>query len=158
MEKKRLAPAIGIAGELRVRSELLLRGLWPAAFDFDLGTDIILFNGVKIGVKTSLEPHYSKSDYSWRYSFSIRGRQVRNAGGGLYEKRFTKRDYNKHVDYWVFWCVKDNLFYIIPNEEIGQKVSFAISTPDHLRKYKKHVQKGSTSKYEKYKNNWGQLG
>jgi len=157
MARDKLSPAIGIAGELRVRSELLLRELWPASFDFDLGTDVILYNGIRIGVKTSLKPIHSKKDYSWRYSFSIRQPQVRNIGKGKYEKKYTKRNYNNFVDYWVFWCIKDNIFYIIPNKEVGQKISFCVPTPEAIRRYKRHKKYKSVSKYEKYKNNWEQL-
>lgn len=157
MARDKLAPAIGIAGELRVRSELLLRELWPASFDFDRGTDIVLHNGKRIGVKTSFNPIYDKKGYSWKYSFSIRQPQVRNRGQGLYEKRYNKRDYVGFVDYWIFWCIQDNVFYIIPNGEVGQKISLTITAPDRLRKYKRHKIFISTSKYEQYKNNWEQL-
>ena len=157
MARDKLAPAIGRAGELRVRSELILRDFNPGVFDFDKGTDIILSNGKRIGVKTSLKPIYSKKDYSWRYTFSVRSAQVRNAGNGVYEKKYMKRDYIEFVDYWIFWCVKSDLFYIIPNGEIGQKVSFCISTPVPDRIYQRHKEYKSISKYEKYKNNWEQL-
>lgn len=157
MARDKLAPAIGRAGELRVRSELILKGFNPGMFDFDNGTDIILENGKKLGVKTSIKPIYSKKDYSYRYTFSVRTSQVRNAGNGLYEKKYMRRDYDGFVDYWIFWCIQDNLFYIIPNGEVGQKVSFCISTPEFQRKYIRHKKYESISKYEKYKNNWEQL-
>jgi len=151
------APMIGIAGELRVRSELLKRGIICATFDFDNGTDIVLSNGKKLGVKTASRPNKDVKNYSWKYSFSIRSPQVRNAGQGLYEKKFMRRDYNGFVDYWVFWCMEDDVFYIIPNSKIGQKVSLVISAPPESRVYKRHKKYKSTSKYEQYKNNWEQL-
>lgn len=157
MEHKRTAPATGIAGELRVRSELMLRGLWPAVFDFDNGTDIILHNGKRLGVKTATRPSLSKNDYSWRYSFSVRVPQVRNSGEGMYQKKYMKRDYADFVDFWIFWCIEDEVFYIIPNGEIGQKISIVISTPKEKRTYQRHRDYKSLSKYEKYKNNWEQL-
>lgn len=157
MARDKLSPMIGKAGELRVRSELMLRGFRTGAFDSDGGTDVILDNGKKIGVKTSLKPILSKKDYSYRYTFSLRLPQVRNIGGGLYAKKYMKSDYNGWVDYWIFWCVEDNFFYIIPNSEIGQKVSFCIPTPTEKRTYKANKDYKSVSKYEKYKNNWEQL-
>jgi len=154
MEYTKIAPLIGKAGELRVRSELLLRRIPAAVFDQDMGTDIILGNGKKIQVKTAVEPSLDKKAYSWRYSFSIRQSQFRSDGNGKYKKKYTKKDYKGKADYFILWCVKDNIFYIIPEKEIGKKISIAIFTPEHLRKYKRHKQYKSTSKYEKYKNNW----
>ena len=151
------APMLGMAGELRVRSELLRRGIGCGKLDFDGGTDIILENGKKIGVKTSEKPINDKKNYSWKYSFSIRAPQVREAKDGLYTKKFIRRDYTGLVDYWVFWCIQDDKFYIIPNSEIGQKISITIPTPEHLRKYNSHGEFRSTSRFEKYKNNWEQL-
>lgn len=151
------APLIGKAGELRVRSELLLKGLIPASFDQDVGTDIILENGKKLQVKTSLKPIYSKKDYSWRYSFSIRAQQFRSIGDGKYKKRHTRQNYGGLADYFVFWLIEQDVFYIVPEGEVGSKLSLVIATPDEKRLYKKHKIKGSTSKYEKYKNNWEQL-
>lgn len=151
------APMIGKAGELRVRSELLKRGIGCGAYDYDDGTDVVTSKGSKIGVKTSGKPNYDKKAYSWRYTFSIRQPQIRNAGEGFYQKKYMRRDYFGFVDYWILWCVQDDLFYIIPNSEIGQKISIAIPTPEHLRKYSSHGEYRSTSKYEKYKNNWEQL-
>lgn len=137
------APTIGKAAELRVRSELLLKGYKPAAADFDNGTDIILVDsGKTIQVKASLKPIYSKKNYSWRYSFTIKAAQFRSSKNGLYSRKLTRRIYE--VDYFIFWCIEHNIFYIIPPKEIGEKVSFCISSKG--RKF--------NSKYEKFKNNW----
>lgn len=151
------APMIGKAGELRVRSELLIRGISCGSLDFDDGTDIVLGNGKKIGVKTSSRPNKDVKNYSWKYSFSIRVPQVRGAKDGLYTKKFTKRNYEGFVDFWVFWCVENDTFYIIPNSEIKQKVSIVIPTPREERTYEKHTWKESVSKYERFKNNWDLL-
>ena len=151
------ANLIGKAGELRVRSELLLRGFMPAVFDQDMGADIVLSNGKKLQVKTSLKPINSKKDYSWRYSFNVRQSQFRPKENGLYERRQTRESYEGEVDFFVFWCVENDVFYIIPEGEVGGKISLVIPTPSKKRKYKKHTWKQSESKYEKYKNNWEQL-
>lgn len=149
---------LGKAGELRIRSELLLRGFSPAVFDQDTGVDIILENGKRLQVKTSLKPIYSKKDYSWRYSFRVRALQLRpKVGTGLYEKKFTKDSYAGKVDFFILWLIENDLFYIIPEGEVGKKLSLVIPTPNKLRKYKKHSWKGSESKYSKYLGNWEQL-
>lgn len=151
------SPIIGKAGEYRVISELLMRGIVCAMVCFDDGTDLILSNGKKIGVKATHRPSNDKKSYSWRYSISIRLPEIRGIGNGLYKKKFNKSDYSGRVDYWIIWCIDDNLFYIIPNKEIKQKISIVIPTPDNLRTYKKHTIRKSTSRFEKYKDNWNQL-
>jgi hypothetical protein len=157
MDYTNSGPLIGKAGELRVRSELLLRGLSGAAFDQDMGVDVIVSNGKRLQIKTAIKPSLDKKAYSWRYSFSIRQPQVRGIGDGLYSRKYNKRDYSEVVDYFVLWCVEDNVFYIIPEGQIGAKVSIAIATPERLRTYKLNKKFKSTSKYEQYKNNWEQL-
>lgn len=145
---------IGKAGELRVAAELILRGLTAYLPVQDVGIDIIIGeNGKRLQIKTSVKPSYSKTDYSWRYSFSIRPMVVRSNGKGTFARIRTRQDYSE-CDYFVFWCVQHNIFYIIPISEVGIKVSFCISTPDEERTYKKHKEISSKSKYEKYKNAW----
>lgn len=145
---------IGKAGELRVRSELILRGFSPAICDQDDGVDIILVdNGKKIQVKTSTRPAHTPSSYSYKYSFGIRRAQFRNAGNGAYEKRFTKKSYAGVAEYFIFWLVEDDIFYIIPEEVIGEKVSIVMPTPTENRKYR-IKERVSKSKYEVYKNAW----
>ena len=157
MEYTKEAHLIGKAGELRVRSELLLRDIHCGVFDQDVGADVFLANGKLIQVKTSLRPIHDKKSYNWKYSFNLRQAKVRNKGNGLYERRYMRRNYSGVVDYFILWCVQDNVFYIIPEDKIGAKISLTISTPDKLRTYKRRGVFKSTSKYEKYKNNWKQL-
>lgn len=145
---------IGKAGELRVRAELILLGFSPAICDQDNGVDIILAdNGKKLQVKTSVRPSHTPSSYSYKYSFAIRRTQFRNAGNGAYEKRFTKKSYAGIADYFVFWLVEHDIFYIVPEEIIGEKVSFVVPTPTEDRTYRINERK-SKSKYEEYKNSW----
>lgn len=145
---------IGKAGELRVRAELILQGFSPAVCDQDDGVDIILAdNGKKLQVKTSIRPSHSPTNYSYKYSFAVRRAQFRNAGNGAYEKRYTKKSYAGIADYLVLWCVEHNLFYIIPENQIGEKISIIIPTPIEDRKYRINERK-SKSKYEEYKNAW----
>ncbi len=150
---KLTAPVIGKAGELRVRSELLLHGFAPAVCDNDYGTDIILANsGKKLQVKTSRRPHDNKN-YGWKYTFSIRQTKFRNSKDGKYERSFTRKNYKGRADFFIFWCIEHDIFYIVPESEIGEKVSFVIPTPIKDRKYRINERK-SKSKYEKYKNAW----
>lgn len=145
---------IGKAGELRVRAELILQGFSPAVCDQDDGVDIILAdNGKKLQVKTSVRPAHTRSSYSYKYSFGIRRAQFRGNGKGLYERRFTKKSYAGVADYFVFWLVEHDVFYIIPESIIGEKISIVVPTPTEDRTYRINDRK-SKSKYEVYKDAW----
>ncbi len=145
---------IGKAGELRVRSELILRGFAPAVCDQDDGVDIVLVhNGKRLQVKTSFRPAHTPSSYSYKYSFGIRRAQFRGGGNGLYEKRFTKKSYEGVADFFVFWLVEHDIFYIIPEGAIGEKVSIVVPTPTEDRTYRVNNRE-SKSKYEEYKGAW----
>lgn len=145
---------IGKAGELRVRSELLLQGFSPAVCDQDNGVDIILVeNGKKLQIKTSYRPAHTPSSYSYKYSFGIRRAQFRNNNAGMYTKKFTKKSYEGVVDFFVFWLVEHDMFYIIPENIIGEKISIVVPTPVNDRKYRINDRK-SKSKYEKYRDAW----
>jgi hypothetical protein len=147
------APRLGKAGELRVRSELILNGFSPAVCDDDDGTDIILAdNGKKLQVKTSFQPQYNQN-YAYKYSFSIRQTQFRKGKEGHYTRSFTRKNYLDKADYFIFYLVEHNMFYIVPENEIGAKVSFTVPTPGERRIYKRKDQP-SKSKYEKYRNAW----
>lgn len=154
-----LLPAdIGKAGELRVAFELLIRGLKPAIFYSDSGTDIILSNGKKIGVKSVKRAHLSKRNHQYLYYISFG--QARTAKvDGIWRRIYRKRNFEGIIDYWILWLVEHDLFYIIPNEAITitNKMSLTFEIPDELRKNARFKNYQSRSKYEKYKNNWEQL-
>lgn len=150
---KLTGPKLGKAGELRVRSELILHGFHPAVCDDDDGTDIILAdNGKKLQVKTSLHPQYNQN-YAYKYSFAIRQMQFRGGIKGSYVRTYTRKNYLNKADYFIFYLVEHNTFYVIPENEIGVKVSFTVPTPGERRVYKRKDQP-SKSKYEKYRNAW----
>lgn len=147
---------IGKAGELRVAFELLIRGFKPAIFYSDSGTDIILFNGKKIGVKTVKRAHYSKRNHQYLYTISF-GQVYIKKEDGVWKRSFRLRDFTKIVDYWITWLVEHDVFYILPNKKILPKMSITFEIPDELRRNKRFKNYKSRSKYEQYKNNWYQL-
>ena len=55
------ANKIGLAGEFRVMSELLLRDFNPAKSYLENGADIILDNGLKLEVKSAHKTRMRKS-------------------------------------------------------------------------------------------------
>ncbi len=99
------ANAIGLAGEFRVMSELLIRGHNPAKSYLDLGTDIILENGLKIQIKTTMK----QVENNWKtpvFSFSLTARE-----------RKIPIDLSS-VDFLICVILLDDLFYIIPNKSM----------------------------------------
>jgi len=126
---------IGRAGELRVQSELLLRGINSAMVAVDNGCDLILYNGKKIQVKTSrLRP-------KGKYFFTFMSGTVWRKNGHRVK---TPQDLSE-VDFVICWCVEDNWFFIIPTYEVTS-VALGIFRGKFPNKTK--------SKYAKYLNKW----
>ena len=97
---------IGKAGELRIASELLLRGYNPSLMLEISEADIILSNGLKIQIKTSTRNHQ-------RYHFSFKS----------WKKQHDKpRKQEKHkllnIDFVILWGIENDYFFIIPVEKL----------------------------------------
>jgi len=134
---------IGKAGELRVMSELLLRGFFPSLMLEISEADIILTNGIRIQVKSSFL-HHSKTAKNY-YSFSFRGWKRDITG-----KRKQEKHELKNVDFIILWAIKDNIFFIIPAEKIRRRYSWSIGYA-HLSQRKKK------SWLLEYENKWDLL-
>ena len=144
---------LGTAGEFRVMSELLLRGFNGAKSYLDHGIDVILEDGKKIQVKTATR-FKNKYNNSTLYHFAI---------GGWHSKKdgTKKKRISVPVDFYIFWCVEDNAFFIIPAPEVtgmlGEKTSFQIDlfpnsfgrSPNGGKLFKRN-----RSKWGKYKEAW----
>jgi len=124
---------LGIAGELRVMSELLLRGFNPAKSYFDNGVDLILSDGIKIQVKTSLKKtgNGKKTTLGNNTSESYRF-QMRK---GNDKKKVLPK---KYVDFVICWGIQDNVFWIIPAENIGELSTLSLSYPKKSDKNRLH--------------------
>lgn len=109
---------LGKAGELRVASELLLRGFRPCLNLIDTGADMILENGVSIQVKsarlTKPRGQNSSAGASRCYRF-----QCRHWKGG-------KPHGLKGVDYLVLWGVDTDEFWIVAINEIRELTTISI--------------------------------
>ncbi|KKK93136.1 hypothetical protein LCGC14_2695900 [marine sediment metagenome] len=119
---------IGLAGEFRVMSELLLRGHNPAKSYLNSGADIILENGLRIEVKSS---HKTSRMPRPSYLFTLKG--------GARDKRQNLSD----CDFVIFWCIDDDCFLIIPTSVVTTTV-LGISNPSH-------------GKYAQYNDRWDLL-
>ena len=113
--------AIGKAGDLRVASELLLRGCDVFLTIVDSGSDLVLGNGKRIQVKTARRHYFTqKGEYQCsRYTFSFKAWQ-RN------EKHY-KCHALENVDFVILWAVEDDVFFIIPAEKVRGKYSVSLA-------------------------------
>ena len=146
---------IGKAGEHRIMSELIMRGHSPALISVDDGIDIVLTNGVKIGVKTSLKPHNDEKNYSWRYKINLNPHQLRYKDGKPARVK-SVRQYA--VDFFIIWLVDCDDFYVIPVDVVREvsMINICIPTPEEERKYNIES-RASKSKYKQYQGAWNLL-
>lgn len=114
---------LGMAGEHRIVSELLLKGYNPSIAVIDKGIDIILDDGKTIQVKTTLQTGYKSRGKSVALDISstsyTRSRKATNPT-------------DLRADYFIVWIVTRNEFYIIPRSAIvARNVNNCLSiTPD----------------------------
>ena len=123
--------AIGTAGELRVMSELIMKGFNPAKSYLDEGVDIILNNGVKIQVKTAM---YKQKNVKGGRCYRIQLRKGHQKG---------KLKLSRYVDFIIGFVIPENTFFIIPAKLIDGFYCLAFS-----------MNKNMKSKYIKYIDNW----
>lgn len=121
--------AIGLAGEFRVMSELLLRGYNPAKSYMDNGVDIILENGNKIQVKTATKKLKNNRSSGYRFNLT-RGEKKKKLDFSLF-------------DFLICAIPSENAFFIIPSNEIKDKTGMVFTMNDNMK-----------TKYNKYLNNW----
>ncbi len=87
---------IGLAGEFRVMSELLLRKHNPAKSYLDDGCDLLLENGLKLQVKSRHLKHDGQKNK--RYAFCFRGQ-------GYYKKLPKNRN---NIDFIICWGILES--------------------------------------------------
>jgi hypothetical protein len=122
---------IGLAGEFRVMSELFLRGHNPAKSYLENGADLILENGKRIEIKSAHRANFRKKKPKKPcYLFSFRG--------GHRSKQIMK-----DFDFVICWCMDDDLFYIIPSNQINGTTVTMADTSINAR-----------HKYNSYRENW----
>lgn len=134
----------GIAGELRVMSELLLRGYNPAKSYLDGGVDLILENGLKIQVKTA---YPSGKDGVYHFGFMRKSTKVKD--GKWVGKEVANNDL---VDFIICWAAGTDNFWTIPSGILRGKSGIGVK-PMNQKVYK-HPK---VNKYEIYANNWNLL-
>ncbi len=125
---------IGTAGELRVMSELILKGFNPAKSYLDDGVDIILSNGIKIQVKTAMyKQKLVKGGSSYRF-------QLRKGN------RKKRANLSTYADVFIGYIIPENTFFIMPAKMLDKLTCLSFSMNTNMK-----------TKYKKYINNWGLL-
>ena len=108
--------ALGKAGELRVASELLIRGHEVFFTLVDSGADLILGNGKRIQVKASHQKNCSLDGHYYpRYTFSFKSWKKK---AGCYEPHSLEG-----IDFVILWAIEHDEFFVMPTEAIRGKYS-----------------------------------
>lgn len=129
--------SVGKAGELRVASELLLRGHLPLLSIVDDGVDIYLIgSNTTLQVKTAQFP--SAAGY---YTFTFHVLHERREPDGSRRKK-----QKMAADFAVLWCVGYDRFYIMPADAVGDR--YTINIPD----------KETQSMWNQWRERWDLLG
>ena len=105
--------ALGMAGQLRVAAELIMRGHKPSISLVDTGVDLVTEDGLRIQVKSSRLPPKDRKQRG--YSFNLR-RWNRSGPHGL-----------ENVDYMICWGVDTNQFWVFPVHLVRPHVNFRIT-------------------------------
>ena len=104
---------IGKAGEYAVAAQLLIRGInvhFPAVDD---GVDLIAGDNIRIQIKTSRKAVIPKGrSGTAAYHFNVASSYYVK-GSLVCTKR--KRDWSKVVDFFVFWGIDENRFWVAPS-------------------------------------------
>jgi len=133
-QPKGQAPCLrfGLAGEYRVMSELLLRGLTPSKVILDDGgIDIVLTNKKTIQVKTAKKLWSNKRGYKFSADRYKNGLQA---------------------DFYIFWLFDDDIFLVVPKEEMNKNGYMNILT-EYTGGYSY-----PRTKFLKFKDAWNLLG
>ena len=116
---------LGKAGELRVASEMILRGHRPSIFLIDTGLDIITEEGIKIQVKTArLNTPDINECRSPSYAFNFR-RWDRNGSHNL-----------EGIDFIICWGIDTDQFWIFPTSQFEKCITLKITPTGEYRKKK----------------------
>ena len=126
--------ALGRAAELRVASELLLRGHEVFLTLVDSGADLVMGNGKRIQVKASHRV-FNKSAHYPDYTFAFKSWR---SNEGKYEAHKLN-----NVDFVILWAVNDDKFFIIPADIVRGKYSIRLG-----------LSKRKWSEYMPYESKW----
>ena len=116
----------------------------------DHGVDLMLENGTKIQVKSAHLYHNKHTNGNY-YHFSLREWFI---GKNSERKRCEHEDF----DFYIFWCIEVDSFFIVPFNELGDRSGIDLypasigSSANGKTKYPR-----ARSKFNIYKSRWDLL-
>jgi hypothetical protein len=128
-----MAPRLaqGQAGVYTVAAQLLLRGINPCFPAVDCGADIITDWGTRIQVKCS---HRKASIWGGSYHFMLSTLTTMCTSWNDYKKGVLPgrgpRVFSNECDFFVFWGITDNRFWIIPSLILDGRKAAVMVGPD----------------------------
>ncbi len=111
----------GMAGNMRVASELLLRGLNVSIPLVDTGVDLEVEGVVKLQVKSAHVMKRPSENCPPGYNFCL-GRGPKALGGGK-ATISTPRIFSEKVHFVVLWGIEQSRFWIVPAEKLDGRMT-----------------------------------
>lgn len=117
--------AQGQAGVYQVLAELILRGFRPYMPASDMGVDILLEQGIRIQVKTTMRAstHHRLREGTLLFSLA----QARRVGANNTVRLVPPRIFSDACDFVVLWAIEPQRFWIIPAAVLDHRHTAAIS-------------------------------
>lgn len=118
----------GMAGNYRIASELMLRGLnvyFPA---IDIGVDLLVEGCVRIQVKSAHISTHHRYDKSGRPVYAFRLTKTKFLGNRVL--RAEARNFSEVCDFVVLWGIEQNRFWIVPADLLNGRFSIVVGQED----------------------------
>ncbi len=117
--------AQGQAGVYQVLAELILRGFRPYLPASDMGVDILLEQGVRIQVKTTMRgsTHHRFPEGTFLFSLA----PARRVGKDNTVKIMPARVFSESCDFLVLWAIEAQRFWIVPAPVLDHRHTATIS-------------------------------
>ena len=119
---------VGAAGVHAVASRLFLAGHVAYFPGFDIGTDIVIDNGLKIQVKCG---RYKKDINTSGKYYTLNLDKVSKYRDGRIVNE--PRGYEEIVDFVIFWAIEENRFFVFPASRVKKSVYIPSNVSSHLR-------------------------
>jgi len=117
--------AQGQAGVYQVLAELILRGFRPYIPSTDMGVDILLEQGVRIQVKTTMRPSTHHRLREGTFSFSLA--PARRVGANNTVRLVPPRIFSDGCDFVVLWAIEPQRFWVVPAAVLDHRHTATIS-------------------------------
>lgn len=124
--------AQGQAGVYRVLCELILRGHRPYSPATDIGVDILLEQGIRIQVKTTMRASVHRRFSEGTFLFSLSA-AARIRAGAVISKQ--ARVFSAACDFIVLWAIEAERFWIVPAAVLDNRHTAMITPTKQWRDF-----------------------